>query len=490
MKNTLKVASIFLIVLLFCTACNYGIDNPIIIDPSASPYTDSGIIVPNLAGVDELSAKTVLLSKGLIPVVEYEYSSSIREGIVIRTNPSAESKIEVDTRITIYVSLGVLESTETPSETDDTPLETVTPTAATNTPSASFQPTPTSNQTSTHTAMPSVTSTPTNSPSPTPTPTPTPTYTPTPTPTATPTPTPTPIPTPTPVPTPKPYTREGNYIYFGSYPQSEVTDTSLNSILTEAAGDVAEWTSYDYYINDIVLDFLLYKDVSYNGQKYRGVYLASYRPYTTENSGFADESWQDENGYQINNVYWFKFEPIKWRILSESNGDAFLCSEKILDSQDFHYTKTPTEGHYPNNYEQSHIRAWLNDIFYNTAFSAEEKNAIKTTTVDNSLSTTGNSNDRYVCNNTNDKLFLLSYEDVNNSSYGFSSDSSRIKYPTTYAKVQGAQVDATYSCVWWLRSPDTRGQNARIIWFDGRPYLALIANQTSIGVVPALHLAL
>ena len=47
---------------------------------------------------------------------------------------------------------------------------------------------------------------------------------------------------------------------------------------------------------------------------------------------------QDDSGYYTNTVYWFKFEPIKWKVLSESDGDAFLCADMIPDSQDFHHT--------------------------------------------------------------------------------------------------------------------------------------------------------
>ena len=286
------------------------------------------------------------------------------------------------------------------------------------------------------------------------------------------------------------YTRDGNYIYFGSYPQSEVTDDALKATLTNAAGDTSTWTSYDYYIRGYTSDFMVYKDVSYNGERYRGVYFTHYRPYYTTEGPKADNSMQDNNGYYINTVYWFKYEPIKWEILSESDGDAFLCAELILDSQDFHYTYNQTNSFYANNYEESHIRAWLNESFYDTAFTAAEKNAIKTTVVDNSESTTGYISNPYACNNTNDKVFLLSYSEATNSSYGFSiyDYNSRIKIPTAYAKAQGAHVFSGAG-LWWLRSPsDLDDYDARLVNFDG--YVYILVYNTYIGVVPALHLTL
>ena len=294
--------------------------------------------------------------------------------------------------------------------------------------------------------------------------------------------------------------REGDYIYFGSYPQSEVTDASLKTSLANAAEDTSGWTSYDYYFCGNVSDFMVYKDVSLDGEKYRGVYFTSYRStWTTHENPYATPK-QLDNGYQTNTVYWFKFEPIKWKILSEYDGDAFLCADMILDSQDFYFRKVSSFAYnlFGNNYGLSHIRAWLNDIFYSTAFNSVEKNAIKIIKVDNSASSTGISWNEYACSNTYDKIFLLSYSEVTNSTYGFDSNSSRMKYPTAYAKVQGVWWDEFFGTAeWLLRSPyqpldDTGngiGNTVRSVAFEG--YVSAIeVIFIGTGVVPALHLTL
>ena len=54
-------------------------------------------------------------------------------------------------------------------------------------------------------------------------------------------------------------------------------------------------------------------------------------------------------------------EPIKWRILSEDYETLYLMSTKALDAQIFSTTN--------NNYKESNIRAWLNDVFLNKAFT-------------------------------------------------------------------------------------------------------------------------
>ena len=78
--------------------------------------------------------------------------------------------------------------------------------------------------------------------------------------------------------------------------------------------------------------------------------------------------------------------------------------------------------------------------------------------MDNSAASTGDSDNPYACENTNDKVFLLSYSDATNTNYGFDSDwrfsPSRVAKPTDYALARGAYQ---YNGVglWWLRSPDS-----------------------------------
>ena len=534
MKKPILLFLSTLLIIQLCSGCGVKEHNPTLIESTAPAQTDAVVRVPDLIGVDESSAKQILLSKGLIPVVEYEHNSSVREGDVIRISPDANLEIEKDSRVTLYVSLGTSYNSETPDstaapkETDNpstitvnpsvkpdptqipsssttqkpkvtpTPAVTSTPTkkpTATSTPKPTATPTPM--PTATPTPMPTATSTPmptaTPTPKPTATPTPKPTATPTPKPTATPTPmptatplpkptatpspmptaTPTPKPTATPSPTPFPtpegdqvYVRIDDYIYFGSYPQSEVKDSNLKKSLTNIAGSTSSWQSYGYYIKGYKSNFMVYKDVTYDGQKYRGVYFSQYRPRDPQVGSSLDNSDQDDNGYRINTVYWFKYEPIKWKILSESGGSAYLCAVTILDAQSFHHTTEKTNGYYANNYARSDIRVWLNNTFYDTAFSSSEKNAIK------------------------NNISLLSYASVTNSLYGFVDNSSRAKYLTAYARAQGGNNTQHY---WWLVSPvDSQGGEYVYIVANGSVYKSSWYCRVTYthGVVPALNLTL
>ena len=292
------------------------------------------------------------------------------------------------------------------------------------------------------------------------------------------------------------YTREEKKITFGSYPQTKVTDSSLTSKLKSMAGTLPTsdnsqaWTSYGYYISGNVENFMWYIDITTGGENYRGVYFTSWRPKNTTISSLNGNTNQI-NKYNKNNVFWFKYEPISWTILSEdaANGTALILCDMIIDSQQYDY-----DGSYSNNYAESTIRKWLNDTFYNTAFNEFQKQMIVTTTVDNSAKSTGFNKNDYACEDTQDKIFLLSCEEVTNADYGFSLSSvhdntAGQKKTTDYAQAQGAYTSG-YRGNWWLRSP--------IIAFSSVAYYvnssghreSTYVYSTSCGVVPALQIRL
>ncbi len=317
----------------------------------------------------------------------------------------------------------------------------------------------------------------------------------------------------------------GEYILFGAYPQSEVTDTALKNSLTELAGTLptssasAGWTSYGYYKSGKVSDYMWYIDVTRDGEMYRGVYFTSYRPYFASISSSKDYSYQDNNGYKTRNVYWFKYEPIKWRILTQDGSNALILSELLLDAQEYQVNNVLQSGHWyaangeerlyhdketgkliiSNSYKHSAIRNWLNDEFYNTAFGELQKEIIQLTMVDNSVLTTS-PNNSYVSDNTEDNVFLLSYADITNESYGFNSDISaqdtaRQKLLTDYAICQGASKDSqnTNSNVgdWRLRSPCSEDYGRCVSYID---YNGSVGSQGVVyndgGVCPAMWICL
>lgn len=286
--------------------------------------------------------------------------------------------------------------------------------------------------------------------------------------------------------------------YFGSYPQTEVYDEDLAAKLTELAGalptadDSKSWTSYGYYFNGSVKDIMWYIDIENAGAKYRGVYFSQVRSsFTAVNS--VPNSAQSANNYDKNNVYWFKYEPILWRVLEDADGKSLLIADIALDSQNYYTSDASYEvdGNTvsANNYKYSTIRAWLNDTFYETAFNEVQKKMLCTTKLDNSATSTGIADNANACEYTEDKVFLLSYKETS----ALTSD-DLIRKSTDYALCQGCKASTSKgymgNCSWWTRSPAANlSTTVRLVndmgYTTGNGY----AYATFYGVVPAVWVA-
>lgn len=240
--------------------------------------------------------------------------------------------------------------------------------------------------------------------------------------------------------------KDGKTLTYGLYPQHNVNDSVLVSTLnTLTTPEPNGW----YLYNDD--------------------YYAKVR--ATRSGGSFD------NGTTVvsRTTYWFKCEPITWNVLSNNNGEYYALSSVLLDAYcyfDYELAGYSPKGYrikyingknvyvYHNNYEYSDIRAWLNGDFYNSAF-ALGNSYIKTTNVDNGAATTDANRNKYVCNNTRDKVFLPSYEDYINSNYGFSTSTgqsdTRYCKATDWARARGASytLDSSYlyNGYYWTRSP-------------------------------------
>ena len=283
-----------------------------------------------------------------------------------------------------------------------------------------------------------------------------------------------------------PYLREGNKIYFGTYPQTLVSDESLITELNTKAGDLPTatdakaWTDYNYYLYEEIYSYMFYQDIDYDNNgtyDYRGVYFTSLRPKFYELGVGGDKSYLADNGYLIGTTYWFSYDPIEWEILSEENGQALILAHLILDAQEYYPSVERTifvhdsgAEVYGNNYAFSTIRRWLNENFYDTAFSDLEKTIIQTTMVNNGVYSTSNYSNTYVCANTFDKMFLLSYQEAPKKVYY--DDLVGQAQGTDYAKCQGLYVNKsdtyTGNSSWWLRSPSYEsGFEAYYVGTDG-----------------------
>jgi hypothetical protein len=101
----------------------------------------------------------------------------------------------------------------------------------------------------------------------------------------------------------------------------------------------------------------------------------------------------------------YRGEPLGWLILAQEGEKALVIAAKSIDIKQFHEVY---EWNVDAAWETSSLRQWLNNDFYNEAFSESEQARIQETMVSNFQP------DSYIeYNDTNDKVFVLSTDEVN-----------------------------------------------------------------------------
>ena len=227
-------------------------------------------------------------------------------------------------------------------------------------------------------------------------------------------------------------------IWFGSYPQTKIVSSSKENDLYSTLETANGWDKN----NDIII----------GKEKY----------------------------HRAKKCY-FKYEPIKWRVIKCENGEALLLSDIVLDKQKYNKRLKKV------TWEKSTLRKWLNKKFMNRAFSSSEQEAIRTTKVineDNYYYKTDGGND------TLDKIYLLSLSETDEEKeteeakeYGFTdSYGMTIKY-SNYADLDDYQY-------WWLRTPGEKNISAAAVDMSGKAYGGGGESDMELGIRPVLHLNL
>lgn len=205
--------------------------------------------------------------------------------------------------------------------------------------------------------------------------------------------------------------------------------------------------------------------------------------------GTYQQSSDGNGGYNI--------DPIKWRVLSNSDGKLFLLSDQNLDVKPYNSSYTGI------TWEKSTIRSWLNGYaasennsetnyssnnFIDAAFSSDEQVVIANTYVynkDNPLYNTSGGND------TTDRIFLLSIEEANNSSYFPNGNDSRKSTNTAYVASYSGMYGVGAADFWWLRSPGFSNSDAANVRDGGGvPSNGGPVDNTACAVRPAFNLNL
>ena len=157
----------------------------------------------------------------------------------------------------------------------------------------------------------------------------------------------------------------------------------------------------------------------------------------------------------------YKNSEIEWLVLDKQDDKILIISKYALDTVPYNEEEEST------TWEKCTLRKWLNGTFYKAAFNSSEQGMIKSTKV------TADANPKYDTdpgNDTTDKIFLLSINEVNKY---FSSDDARKCVPTEYAIAQGAYTNDSYTvdgkatCWWWLRSPGVSRYDAAGVSIGG-----------------------
>ena len=159
-------------------------------------------------------------------------------------------------------------------------------------------------------------------------------------------------------------------------------------------------------------------------------------------------------------------EPIEWIVLSKNDSKIVLFSRYALDRLPYNNERGKCI------WKVSSIRKWLNRRFYNVAFDDTEKALITTVTNENTYYLT--SDKTIPGTNTDDKVFLLSKDEITNEDYGFNNDAKdedeiRAFTCTKYAAVRGA--DTRYG-EYWLRTVGEDGYDHTACTVENDGYLS------------------
>ena len=260
--------------------------------------------------------------------------------------------------------------------------------------------------------------------------------------------------------TEKQYKRASNTIFFGEYPQTIASYDAVKEM-------------------QLIHDREGYYKSNYDGERYAKIVAT---PYT------KDYTLSDKSLVKSGALYFFKVEPIKWRIIKDKEGKALILTDMILDHNQFDFKS--------NAWFNSEIRAWLNKYFYNKAFTPLQKTIIENTKLDNK--TTGYYPSEQ--EETRDKIFLLSLRDVLNEEYGFSSsdqyqDPTRRGLTSDYCRCKGVWInpDNAYygNGYWWLLSSGSHQYYVSSVYSHGYVYIVgSYIQHANRGIRPALNIVL
>lgn len=250
----------------------------------------------------------------------------------------------------------------------------------------------------------------------------------------------------------------------------------------------------------------------------------TYTPETYKNSYSVGEILRlgryEQDGQKSNGS-----EAIEWIVLDVKEDELLIISRYVLECMAFHNSAEDVI------WESSNVRAWLNDSFFNEAFTETEKSWVMETTIENKDFYLGlDQEGRLTANNTgenlesvtvhtaggditSDKVFLLSIDEVNSL---IEAQTDRLCRFTDYAhekyiensieeaKKRGItdetllreklnaweQMYGVGTSSWWLRSSGINRTYAGVVDLEGVAYNSLLCTDRNGGVRPVMKVTL
>ena len=216
-------------------------------------------------------------------------------------------------------------------------------------------------------------------------------------------------------------------ITYGYYPTSYVSDEEITQVLDTLNKDTNGY-------------------VAYNNQYY----------YKATSNVYNNESYTFNDGESIVNQkdYWFKCDPIVRNILSVKDNVYNLISSSLLDVGQYHKDyeiRSSFDTIYPNNFAYSDVKNYLNEAFFNRAFSNNDINIKMLSFEEKGVYS-----------------YLISKDELLDSSLGFNSEnnlsSTRVAKTTDYTRAMGAwysqDKEYLYNGTYWTRTPSSEYEYA------------------------------
>ena len=217
----------------------------------------------------------------------------------------------------------------------------------------------------------------------------------------------------------------------GEYPSKLVTDKDLISklkmLLTK---ECYVKQSLNYKPDDRENWFC---DIEYQNKKYRALYFENYKSLEYNiPEGIDNYLCQNVNKFVKMNVYFFEYEPMVWNIIKEDETAKILITKQVVDSRHFNDSLADENQAYPNEYNHSSLKVWIEKSLKNTLFSVCKKLKILEMRLAN----------------------FDEFESIQKLNFHQAK-------PTDYAKAQGVYCTGKYAA-WWI---DKKGETNNLIHY-------------------------